>query len=204
MHLAILSPNQEKLLPFLSNFKDDFTLVGGTAIALQIGHRQSIDFDLFSLKKIQNQKILRIFKKNNLEIQKIFQNNPEELSLMAQNVRFTFFHYPFPIDFREKIENYIKCPNLLTLAAMKAYALSRRNKWKDYVDFYFLIKNHFTLEEISIHTKKIFKNEFNERILREALSYFQDIDYSEQVAFMDNWQTSDKKIKEYLRKVSIK
>jgi len=47
MHPEILSKEQLELLPFLGQFNKRFFLVGGTAIALQIGHRQSIDFDLF-------------------------------------------------------------------------------------------------------------------------------------------------------------
>jgi len=54
MHLEILSKEQIELLPFISQFKRSFYLVGGTAIALQIGHRQSIDFDLFTAKKKLN------------------------------------------------------------------------------------------------------------------------------------------------------
>lgn len=46
----ILTENQKKILPLIKIFSPDFYLVGGTAIALQIGHRRSIDFDLFSDK----------------------------------------------------------------------------------------------------------------------------------------------------------
>ena len=47
MHKEILSENQIELLTLVKQFKRDFYLVGGTAIALHIGHRRSIDFDLF-------------------------------------------------------------------------------------------------------------------------------------------------------------
>ena len=47
MHTEILSDEQRTLLPFVQRFKNKFYLVGGTAIALQIGHRFSIDFDFF-------------------------------------------------------------------------------------------------------------------------------------------------------------
>ncbi|MDR0763528.1 MAG: nucleotidyl transferase AbiEii/AbiGii toxin family protein [Bacteroidales bacterium] len=52
MHLEILSKEQREILPYLSQFKRGFYLVGGTAIALQLGHRESIDFDLFSFNKL--------------------------------------------------------------------------------------------------------------------------------------------------------
>ena len=50
MHLEVLSKKQAAFLPFLSVYKEEFGLTGGTAIALHVGHRQSIDFDLFSVK----------------------------------------------------------------------------------------------------------------------------------------------------------
>jgi len=48
MHKEVLNKNQVELSPFLKTFSKDFGLVGGTAIALHIGHRFSIDFDLFT------------------------------------------------------------------------------------------------------------------------------------------------------------
>ena len=53
MHLEILSKEQLALLPILSSFKKEYYLVGGTAIALHIGHRESLDFDLFKEKNIR-------------------------------------------------------------------------------------------------------------------------------------------------------
>ena len=53
----ILSTEQQALIPFIQSFKKEYYLVGGTAIALQIGHRQSIDFDLFKLSNVQQVKI---------------------------------------------------------------------------------------------------------------------------------------------------
>ncbi len=54
MHLEILSKEQVELLTFIEKFKSRFYLVGGKAIALQIGHSQSIDFYLFSEKYLSN------------------------------------------------------------------------------------------------------------------------------------------------------
>ena len=52
MHPDILSKEQKELLPLIRQFKREFYLVGGTAIALQVGHRRSIDFDLFKLSNL--------------------------------------------------------------------------------------------------------------------------------------------------------
>lgn len=54
MHREILSKRQQELLPFLKEYKKIFYLVGGTAIALHIGHRESLDFDLFRKQNFNN------------------------------------------------------------------------------------------------------------------------------------------------------
>jgi hypothetical protein len=51
MHTEILTSEQVKILPLISDFSRDFGLAGGTAIALHIGHRQSLDFNLFTKKE---------------------------------------------------------------------------------------------------------------------------------------------------------
>jgi len=97
----------------------------------------------------------------------------------------------------------LRLPDLLTLAAMKAFALSRRPKWKDYVDLYFIIKNYHPLSKISEKAKEIFQGEFNERIFREALVYFADVSYAEPVEYMKGFAVSDKAIEKELIKFSL-
>ena len=58
MHKEILNSNQLELLPVMEQFKREFYLVGGTAIALHIGHRRSIDFDLFKMSSLNHKKNL--------------------------------------------------------------------------------------------------------------------------------------------------
>jgi len=59
MHKEIITADQIKLLPLVKSFSKDFGLVGGTAMALHIGHRHSIDFDLFTDKNFSNVLIKR-------------------------------------------------------------------------------------------------------------------------------------------------
>ena len=56
------------------------------------------------------------------------------------------------IEAKQNFEDNIRLPELIDLAAMKAYALGRRSKWKDYVDLYFILKDYFTIEQISNNT----------------------------------------------------
>ncbi len=94
-------------------------------------------------------------------------------------------------------------PNLLTLAAMKSYTLSRRAKWKDYVDLYFILKKFHSLTEISQTAKKIFGQEFNEKTFREQLAYFEDIDYSEDIIYKSGFDVSNEVIKKELIQFSL-
>ncbi len=108
----------------------------------------------------------------------------EQLNLTLNGVKITFSEYPFQIAVPCEFEKDIRLPELLDLAAMKAYALGRRSKWKDYVDLYFLIRDHFTISQISIRAIQIFEELFLEKLFRAQLSFFADIDYSEPVKFI--------------------
>lgn len=203
MHKEILTEEQVALLPLVNTFKKDFGLVGGTAIALHIGHRRSIDFDLFALKEFDNAKIKKIIKRNGWRISKVYKDESGQFTFFVNGVQFTFFYYPFNIDFSEHFEKSLKMPDLLTLAAMKAYALGRRAKWKDYVDLYFIINTYHSIEKITKKGKEIFKGEFNERIFREQLGYFDDVNYSEEVVFLPGHEVSEKEIKKKLVQFSL-
>ena len=203
MHKEILTEEQAKLLPLVGKFIKDFGLVGGTAIALQIGHRRSIDFDLFSAKEFNNAKIRKLITASGRKIGKVYKDETGQFTFFVDQAQFTFFHYPFKIDFSVQFEKTLRMPDLLTLAAMKAYALGRRAKWKDYVDLYFIINKYHSIEKIVKSGKAIFKGEFNERIFREQLSYFKDIDYREEVVFLKGLAVSDKIIKAKLIEFSL-
>ncbi|MDP1845675.1 MAG: nucleotidyl transferase AbiEii/AbiGii toxin family protein [Candidatus Moranbacteria bacterium] len=202
MHKEILTREQIKLLPLLKEFKGKFYMVGGTAIAFHIGHRRSIDFDLFSEKNFQNFRIRKIFS-HFVKKEDTLVDRPGELTILLHDVKFTFFNFPYKIPCSEKFENLICMPDLLTLAAMKAFALGQRNKWKDYVDLYFIMKDFHTLSEISEKAKQLFGTSFNERMFREQLGYFVDVNYNEKVEYMKNFKVSDKVVEKALIEFSV-
>jgi hypothetical protein len=81
-------------------------------------------------------------------------------------------------------QNIINIPPLPDLAAMKAFALGGRAKWKDYIDMYFLLKDHFSIKEIEQRAEELFRTAFNAKLFRQQLTYYKDIDYSEAVNFL--------------------
>ncbi len=202
MHKEILTETQNELLPVVKNFRGKFTLVGGTAIALHIGHRESLDFDLFSRQPFRNYEI-----KNKVadlaKIESVQIDRRGEFTFTIKGVKFTFFHYQYEIAPTESFEDVIRIPNLLTLAAMKAFALGRRAKWKDYIDLYFIMKDHHSLFEINQTSFEIFGGEFNEKFFRTQLVYFNDIDYTEKIIYKPGFETTDELIKKFLVEMSL-
>lgn len=183
MHIQIFSPNQVQVLPLVKQFKKEFYLVGGTAVALHINHRRSIDFDLFKFSPIKPKSILQTISGFNYHYV-VTRRVTEQLNVTINNVKFTFYQYPFKITATEKLEDILRLPSLLDLAAMKAYALGRRSKWKDYIDIYFILRGYFSIKQISERATVLFGQLFSEKLFRAQLCYFDDIDYSEPVEFL--------------------
>lgn len=202
MHKEILNTNQIALLPTMAQFKREYYLVGGTAIALYLGHRRSIDFDMFRYAAINHKKNLDKLSKAGFQCM-VTRRVEEQMNLMLNGVKVTFFQYPFPIEPMEKFEKFFRLPSLLQLSAMKAYALGRRSKWKDYVDLYFLLKDHFTIAEISECATDLFGELYSEKLFRSQLCYFEDVDYTEQVEYMISNPPTDEQIKQSLTEFAL-
>lgn len=200
-HNAILNEKQVELLPLIGEFKREYYLVGGTAIALYLGHRRSIDFDLFKFVPLNRKKNVEKIRQLGYE-PLIIWNVADQMNLVVNDVKLTFFRYPFQIKANNVFEGQIRVPELIDLAAMKAYALGRRSKWKDYVDLFFLLKEQFPFETISKRANAIFGNMFSDKIFRSQLSYFEDIDYTEEVDYMILNPPKEEEIKEFLIYVS--
>jgi hypothetical protein len=205
LHKEILSEEQVLLLPALKRFKEDFGLVGGTAIALHIGHRESIDFDLFTKDPsyaFQTGRLKWRFSRLAL-LGTVMREREEELTFRTQNgVQITFFHFPHCVPFTVPLDNVIHIPSISVLAAMKAYALGYRSKWKDYVDLYFILRDHLTIDQISAETQKLFPD-FNERLLRQQLGFFDDINYKEPITFKPGFEVPEYEIKRTLTEISL-
>lgn len=200
MHLEILNNEQKELLPILSQFKREYYLVGGTAIALHIGHRESIDFDLFKEKNIRKKDVYSKLKNLNYKVSFADYN---QINMMANGVKITFFSFPYTVPVTSKLKAFIKMPDLLTLGAMKAFAHGRRSKWKDYVDLYFILKFHFSFKEVATKAKEIFKDEFIEKQFIAQLGYFKGINHDEEVVYLIPNPPSELEIQEFLKNVSV-
>ena len=93
----ILTENQLKILPLLEPFNEEYYLAGGTAIALHIGHRKSIDFDLFTAGRIKRKAIKNWINHLPIEPVTLLHEQDDQIHITIENVRVTFFSYPFEI-----------------------------------------------------------------------------------------------------------
>jgi len=183
IHTEILTANQAELLPLIKKFSQTYYLVGGTAVALHIGHRRSVDFDLFTPGEINRLKIKSRLMQFPFK-QKIIFEDQDQLHFIINQTKITFFSYPYDISHSIDVDSIITIPSLLSLAAMKAFALGRRAKWKDYVDLYFILRDYYTIKEISTEAVKFFSEQFSEKLFREQLAFHKDIDYTESVEYL--------------------
>ena len=152
----VLTDEQKVLAEELLPEMNDFYLVGGTALALQMGHRRSLDFYLASFTQISPFDLERRFISKEFRIQTVFTATSDEYSVLINDTRVTFFSFPFNVN--HKIiwqRGQITLPEIIELGAMKSYALGRRSKWKDYVDLFFLLKFRTSLNDIVGKAKEI-------------------------------------------------
>ena len=150
------------------------------------------------LKTTENHNILVVdstSKGDFANILKFLINNKEKSAEIGKNAR------KFA-EANEDFDNYIKLPDILTLGAMKAFALGRRAKWKDYVDLYFIFQK-YSFKDLVDKTNSIFKSEFNEKLFRTQLGYFEDIDHSEEIKYIQGFEKKDEDIKQFLEKISL-
>lgn len=178
-HLEILPPAQLRLWHELDQVPPEFTLYGGTAIALQLGHRQSVDFDFFGN---------RPFDPTNLQSSipflakaRVLQRERNTLTATLDregHVTVSFFgvpHLPRLLLPVVSGDNGLKVASLLDLAGTKASVVQVRPERKDYLDLDVLItKGGITLPMALTAAQALYGAAFNPQITLKALSYFED------------------------------
>nr|MBK9649996.1 hypothetical protein [Bacteroidota bacterium] len=157
---------------------------------------------MFKNGAINPKKIISVFDKAD-EKYKITLNRQGQLNLICRDVKFTFFDFNYDIPHKEVLQKFISFPSLLDLAAMKAFALGMRSKWKDYLDLYFIIKDNYSIKEISDRSATLFTNLFSEKLFRSQLSYFEGISFEEQVEFMPGFEVEIEEVKSFLVEAAL-
>ena len=165
MHPEALNQDTKAIFRKLGCFKD-FYLAGGTALALQVGHRISIDFDFFSKHDIPGdqliEKLEKLFSRENV---RVVMNHSEQLSTEVYGVKLTFAKYRLPVLLGFIQYQNVHMVTIPEIAAMKAYSAGRRPSLKDYVDLYYIVsEKHTNLPQIIELAQQKFKKEFEPRL----------------------------------------
>jgi len=153
----------------------EFNLVGGTALALQMGHRISIDIDMFGSFELEETDISKELRAlGNLQILKKSKNI---LIYSLNGIKVDFVNYQYPNLETPIVEEHIRMLSLADIAAMKLNAISGRGSRKDFVDLYFLL-NLFPLHRLLEFYKSKF-SDGSEFLVLKSLVYFEDAEKEE-------------------------
>jgi hypothetical protein len=177
--LDVLPPEQQRLWRELKPLAGDVVLYGGTAIALQLGHRQSIDFDFFAQRDIDIGELQA--RVPFLTGAKVIQREPNTLSILVERdapVKVSFFGVPrLPRLLPPLIatDNGIQVASLIDLSGTKASVVQLRAEAKDYLDLDALIKRGGVSLSLALAAaQRLYGPTFNAQSTLKALSYFDD------------------------------
>jgi len=175
-----------------------FHLVGGTALALYMGHRKSVDIDLFSRQLFDVDEVA-----NYLEHTYGFYTGRKVKATLIGNiysVKVDFIWYSYPLV--EPVMDFdgIRMYSMPDIAAMKLTAISQSgNRLKDFVDVAFL-SSRMSLEDMLNAFGKKYPNTSIMSAVR-GLTYYDDVDFSGTIDLMDGtfkWKTIEKRLKEMI------
>ncbi len=180
-NLSILPAGQRRVWDLLEATPKYFVLYGGTALALRLGHRQSVDFDFFSCHSFQPLKLMESI--SYLAGQTVTQQSANTLSCEIGTgsgaVKISFFGDLSlgQVDAPDIVEsNGIAVASLGDLFGMKCATVPQRNEVKDYLDIYALITaGHINLAEGIARARAIYGRQYNPVLTLQALSYFDDL-----------------------------
>jgi hypothetical protein len=179
LHFEILPPAQREIWPSLRDLADrGFVLYGGTAIALRLGHRSSIDFDFFTEKPLDRTALSDTF--SLLSQPRVIQDQQNTLSLLApvsaNSVKVSFFG---GIEFgragvpERSADGVAVVASILDLLATKLKVMQQRIEAKDYQDVAAILRDGIQLEEGLAAAAAMFGSSFQPSEALKALGFFE-------------------------------
>ncbi len=177
--LEILPPPQRRLWDELHAVPEEFVLYGGTAIALHLGHRESVDFDFFGNKPLDEAALISAAPF--LASATVTKREPNLFNCRVDRggvVRLSFFGLPWLPCLSPPLiapDNGLQVASLIDLAAAKASVVQKRAEVKDYIDIDALLTDgRADMPTILAAALAIYGNLFNPQSTLKALSYFGD------------------------------
>jgi hypothetical protein len=179
---------------------ENFFLVGGTALSLQIGHRISIDIDLFSISSFDEDKILTLLEKN-YNFQLDFQSK-NTLKGEISGIKIDLITHNYPLVNPLLIVEDVRMASALDIAAMKLNAISGNGtRLKDFIDIAYLSSSLSLTQMINGYEQKYDMR--NPTSVVKSLDYHQDINFNEPIELL-NTEFSWKEIEIRLRQMTLR
>ncbi len=175
-NLKCLLPKTETLLLKMvdeCDFLKNYVLVGGSALTMYLCHRKSEDLDFFTFDdSFDKEEIFKFFK--NFENKKLLNQSDEQIDVLLDGVKVTFFNAKWSFLKPKKIEQF-NLASIESISAMKVNTLFLRAKYRDYYDLYYLVKSGMSLKEIYENSKNIVEG-IDFKLFAIALLYIDDIE----------------------------
>ncbi|MDO8610059.1 MAG: nucleotidyl transferase AbiEii/AbiGii toxin family protein, partial [bacterium] len=175
LKLFILSESRKKILLTFVSWKNEFYLAGGTGLALQIGHRDSVDFDFFTKRSFDTsviiEKLSKLFDKVSFTVTQVEKNT---VSILLQSeIKISFMTYDYELLNPLIQTEYMNIASISDIACMKLSTIMQRSSLKDYVDLYEIMKI-YSLDQLLLFAKKKYPI-IDLSVILKSLSYFEDI-----------------------------
>lgn len=199
LHLTTVDADTYNLLQALfaiDIIKENFALAGGTSLALQTGHRKSIDLDFFCPRQFDVKELEVILSSQNNFTFSYTGNNSRMLFAFINDIKCDFVHEPaellLPFEMIDSIAYY----TLRDIAAMKLHTICGRGKKKDFFDVYVLLKLFGWDTLIEWFVKKYGENQL--LFLWRSIIYFVDAENDPDIEGLVPYNQSWKQIKEFI------
>lgn len=176
MYDRVLSEKTKNVFHTIAHhdFLNPFYLSGGTALALQLNHRESEDLDFFTKEKFDEQALQITLSQfgilQNLEL------NTGTLNCYMNDVKIQFLYYPYDLLVQPPIWEGVSISSLIDIACTKIITISMRGHKKDFIDLFFLLKEFrlpYIFQQLEIKYNSI---HYNKEHLVKSLLYFVDAD----------------------------
>lgn len=191
LHTQTVEPNTLGLLKRLmaDEALEQFNLVGGTALSLQIGHRKSIDLDMFTQSDFDANSILAHLTEAGYKLQ-VTHLQKQTLIGAIEGIKVDFIRFRYPFANDVLVVDGIRMANMQDIACMKIDAIVGRGRKKDFFDLYHLLQ-YFTLSDLMNWYAIMFKHSTLFHVYK-SLTWFGDADLDGEIDAMDTEITWEK------------
>lgn len=182
-------------------------LAGGTALALQIGHRISVDFDFFTKQEFNPEILIQELAALPVKFRLERLGWGTILGYVGRT-RFSLFYYNYPLLAKPVNFSGIKLASMKDIASMKLAAISNRGTKRDFIDLYFLlaVENFFSLQDVLKFYDKKFKVLRQNKIhILKSLIYFDEAEKVEMPEMLKdvNWKEVKKYFEKEVKKIAV-